>query len=161
MAGFCEHGNEPTGSIKEAGYFLTGWVTISFSNNVHHGVSTTATGPTVLCYVVFTLLLRLQGNVLCRCNTLIQSSVLICYSSRNCGCYSVYCNSFCFMLNVSSIYVWIWILDIIVWCVEGDTICSTCIAGKPTLNTEKHQMVKFLRGQGVQPKRNSRTVAIT
>jgi hypothetical protein len=27
-------------SIKKAGYFLTSWVTISFSNNVlHHGVS--------------------------------------------------------------------------------------------------------------------------
>jgi hypothetical protein len=24
MAGFCEHGNEPSGSIKKAGYFLTG-----------------------------------------------------------------------------------------------------------------------------------------
>jgi hypothetical protein len=23
MAGFCEHGNEPSGSIKKAGYFLT------------------------------------------------------------------------------------------------------------------------------------------
>jgi hypothetical protein len=23
-AGFCEHGNEPSGSIKKAGYFLTG-----------------------------------------------------------------------------------------------------------------------------------------
>jgi hypothetical protein len=39
VAGFCEHGNEPSGSIKEAGYFLTRWVTISFSNNtLHHGV---------------------------------------------------------------------------------------------------------------------------
>jgi hypothetical protein len=27
-------------SIKKAGYFLTSWVTISFSNNnLHHGVS--------------------------------------------------------------------------------------------------------------------------
>jgi hypothetical protein len=24
MEGFCEHGNEPSGSIKKAGYFLTG-----------------------------------------------------------------------------------------------------------------------------------------
>jgi hypothetical protein len=23
VAGFCEHGNEPSGSIKKAGYFLT------------------------------------------------------------------------------------------------------------------------------------------
>jgi hypothetical protein len=36
VAGFCEHGNEPSGSIKKAGCL----VTISFSNNVlHHGVS--------------------------------------------------------------------------------------------------------------------------
>jgi hypothetical protein len=40
MAGFCEHGNEPSGSIKKAGYFLTCRMTISFSYNVlHHGVS--------------------------------------------------------------------------------------------------------------------------
>jgi hypothetical protein len=40
MAGFCEHGNETSGSIKKARYFLTGGVTISFSNNVlHHGMS--------------------------------------------------------------------------------------------------------------------------
>jgi len=40
MAGFCERGNEPSGSIKKAGFFLTSWVTISFSNNIlHHGVS--------------------------------------------------------------------------------------------------------------------------
>jgi hypothetical protein len=40
MADFCEHGNEPSGSIKKAGYFLTSSVTISFSNNVlHHGIS--------------------------------------------------------------------------------------------------------------------------
>jgi hypothetical protein len=40
MEGFCENGSEPSGSIEKAGYFLTGWVTISFSNNVlHHGVS--------------------------------------------------------------------------------------------------------------------------
>jgi hypothetical protein len=30
VAGFCEHGNEPSGSIKIGGHFLTGWVTISF-----------------------------------------------------------------------------------------------------------------------------------
>jgi hypothetical protein len=40
MAVFCEHGNEPSDSTKKAEYFLTGSVTISFSNNVlHHGVS--------------------------------------------------------------------------------------------------------------------------
>jgi hypothetical protein len=40
VAGCCEHENEPSGSIKKAGYFLTNWVTISFSNNIlHHGVS--------------------------------------------------------------------------------------------------------------------------
>jgi hypothetical protein len=40
VAGFRDHGNEPSGSIKKAGYFLTSWVTISFSNNIlHHGVS--------------------------------------------------------------------------------------------------------------------------
>jgi hypothetical protein len=39
VAGFCEHGNEASDSIKKE-YFLTGRVTISFSNNVlHHGVS--------------------------------------------------------------------------------------------------------------------------
>jgi hypothetical protein len=39
LAGFCEHSNEPLGSIKEAGYFLESLVTISFSNNIlHHGV---------------------------------------------------------------------------------------------------------------------------
>jgi hypothetical protein len=27
---FCEHGDEPSGSIKKAGYFLISWVTISF-----------------------------------------------------------------------------------------------------------------------------------
>jgi hypothetical protein len=37
---FCEHGNETSSSIKEAGYFLTCGMTISFSNNIlHHGVS--------------------------------------------------------------------------------------------------------------------------
>jgi hypothetical protein len=40
MAGFSEHGNESSGSIKKAGYFLTSCVIISFSNNVlHHEVS--------------------------------------------------------------------------------------------------------------------------
>jgi hypothetical protein len=40
MVGFCELGNEPLGSIKEVGYFLTSRVTVSFSNNIlHHGVS--------------------------------------------------------------------------------------------------------------------------
>jgi hypothetical protein len=35
-----EHGDETSGSIKKAGYFLTSWVTISFTNNVlHRGVS--------------------------------------------------------------------------------------------------------------------------
>jgi hypothetical protein len=40
MAGFCEHSDEPSGSIKKVGYFMISWVTISFSNNIlHHGVS--------------------------------------------------------------------------------------------------------------------------
>jgi len=40
VAGFCEHGNEPSGSTKKAGYYLTSSVTISFSHNIlHHGVS--------------------------------------------------------------------------------------------------------------------------
>jgi hypothetical protein len=39
VAGFCEHSNEPSGSIKKEGYFLTSWVTVNFSNNIlHHGV---------------------------------------------------------------------------------------------------------------------------
>jgi hypothetical protein len=39
VAGFCEHDDEPSGSIKEEGYCLTNRVTISFSNNIlHHGV---------------------------------------------------------------------------------------------------------------------------
>jgi hypothetical protein len=39
MAGFCEHGNVPAGSIKK-GYFLTSWMTINFSNYVlYRGVS--------------------------------------------------------------------------------------------------------------------------
>jgi len=40
FAGFCEHGNEPSGSIKKQDFFLTSWVAFSFSYNVlHHGVS--------------------------------------------------------------------------------------------------------------------------
>jgi len=40
VAGFCEHGNEPLGSIKKVGCYLTSWVTISFPKNIlHHGVS--------------------------------------------------------------------------------------------------------------------------
>jgi hypothetical protein len=40
VAGVCEDGNEPSCSIKKAGYFLISWVTISFSSNIlHHGVS--------------------------------------------------------------------------------------------------------------------------
>jgi hypothetical protein len=40
VGGFCEHADEPSGSIKKAGYFLISLVTISFSNNIlHHGVS--------------------------------------------------------------------------------------------------------------------------
>jgi hypothetical protein len=40
LVGFCEHGNESSGSIKKAGYYLTSWVTISFSKNMlHRGVS--------------------------------------------------------------------------------------------------------------------------
>jgi hypothetical protein len=36
--GICEHGNEPSGSIRKD--FFISWVTISFSNNIlHHGVS--------------------------------------------------------------------------------------------------------------------------
>jgi hypothetical protein len=36
----CEHGNEPSGSIKKAGYCLTKWETTSFSKNIlHHAVS--------------------------------------------------------------------------------------------------------------------------
>jgi len=40
VASFCEHGDEPLGSIKTADYCLTSQVTISFSKNiVHHGVN--------------------------------------------------------------------------------------------------------------------------
>jgi hypothetical protein len=39
VAGFCEHGDETSGSIKN-GYFSISLVTVSFSNNIlHHGVS--------------------------------------------------------------------------------------------------------------------------
>jgi hypothetical protein len=39
VAGFCEHGDEPSCSIKKAGYFFDK-LSVSFSNNVlHHGVS--------------------------------------------------------------------------------------------------------------------------
>jgi hypothetical protein len=40
MAGFCEHGNEPSCSTKKAGNCLTSRVSISFSKNIrHHGMS--------------------------------------------------------------------------------------------------------------------------
>jgi hypothetical protein len=40
VAGFFEHGDESSGSIKKAECFLIGCVTISFSNNIlHHGLS--------------------------------------------------------------------------------------------------------------------------
>jgi hypothetical protein len=40
VAGLCEYGNEPSRSIKKAGYCLTRWETISFSKNIlYHGVS--------------------------------------------------------------------------------------------------------------------------
>jgi hypothetical protein len=40
MVRFCKHGDETSGSIKKAGYFLISLVTIRFSNNIlHHGVS--------------------------------------------------------------------------------------------------------------------------
>jgi hypothetical protein len=38
VAVFCEDGNEPSGSIKKAGYCLTSLVTISFSTNILHRV---------------------------------------------------------------------------------------------------------------------------
>jgi hypothetical protein len=35
---FCEHGNEPSSSIKKAGYCFTTWVTIGLAKNIpHHG----------------------------------------------------------------------------------------------------------------------------
>jgi hypothetical protein len=38
--GFCEHSNEPSGSINKAGSCSRSSVTISFSKNIlHHGVS--------------------------------------------------------------------------------------------------------------------------
>jgi len=37
---FCEHSNEPLGSLKKAGFSLTAWVTIDFSKTIlHHGIS--------------------------------------------------------------------------------------------------------------------------
>jgi hypothetical protein len=40
MVSFYEYGDEPSGSIKKAWYFLTSWVTRDFSNYIlHHGVS--------------------------------------------------------------------------------------------------------------------------
>jgi hypothetical protein len=40
VAGFYEHGNEPSGSIKKSGYCLKSELTNDFSKNVlHHGVS--------------------------------------------------------------------------------------------------------------------------
>jgi hypothetical protein len=48
VAGFCKHGNEPSISIKKAGYCLTSSVTISFSKTIlHRGLSITYTGHTV------------------------------------------------------------------------------------------------------------------
>jgi hypothetical protein len=39
VAGFCEHGDDPSGSIKKAGYFFDK-LSDSFSNNIlHDGVS--------------------------------------------------------------------------------------------------------------------------
>jgi hypothetical protein len=38
VARFCEHCNEPLGSIKKVGYSLTSQVTTDFSRNIlHHG----------------------------------------------------------------------------------------------------------------------------
>jgi hypothetical protein len=40
MAGFCEHGDKPSGSIKKAGYFFYRLSDNQFSNNIlHHEVS--------------------------------------------------------------------------------------------------------------------------
>jgi hypothetical protein len=40
VVGICEHGNEPLGSIKKAGYCLTSRVAVSFSKNIlQRGVS--------------------------------------------------------------------------------------------------------------------------
>jgi len=39
MTNFCEHDNEPSGSIEKAGYSLTSSVTMNFSKNIlHHRV---------------------------------------------------------------------------------------------------------------------------
>jgi hypothetical protein len=38
VAGFCEHDNEPSGSIKKTGYSLASWVTNDFSKSImNHG----------------------------------------------------------------------------------------------------------------------------
>jgi hypothetical protein len=40
MSSFCEHGDEPSVSLKEVGYFFENLSDCSFSNNVlHYGVS--------------------------------------------------------------------------------------------------------------------------
>jgi hypothetical protein len=39
VAGFCEHGNEPSGSIKKSGYFFDKLSDNSSNNILHHGVS--------------------------------------------------------------------------------------------------------------------------
>jgi hypothetical protein len=51
VTGFCEHCNEPSGSIKK-GYFLISQVTISFSNILYHGVSSESTSN-VFCNIFF------------------------------------------------------------------------------------------------------------
>jgi len=52
VAGFFEHGNETSGSLKKAGYFLTGWVTIGFSSNVlHHGIIKYRSCPCLCVYM--------------------------------------------------------------------------------------------------------------
>jgi len=39
VAGYCEHGNKPSGFIKKAECSLGSGVTINFSKNIlHHGV---------------------------------------------------------------------------------------------------------------------------
>jgi hypothetical protein len=40
IGGICDHGNEPSVSIKKTGFCLTSRVTVRFSKNIlHHGVS--------------------------------------------------------------------------------------------------------------------------
>jgi hypothetical protein len=40
MTGLCEHGNEPSDSIKKAGYFFDKPNDIQLLNNIcHHGIS--------------------------------------------------------------------------------------------------------------------------